>query len=193
MNSSFLVFAESDGELVFPGGRPFCLRCGAEATGTARVTFESNPGCHLSRAGQILGHLEILADRVKFRATLCARHQGEIWKLRLACLGIGGGALGALLLGATASGPERGATPAIVGIAVAVVLLLLMMPIWRRKDRGGLSCDAVRTHDGRLVLAFPDAAPRPAWPVHELEPGGMTEVSPPTAARRPIQRRPGSV
>ncbi|MCE9583580.1 MAG: hypothetical protein K8T20_13935 [Planctomycetes bacterium] len=188
MVASILLLEETNGELVFPGGRPFCLRCGAEATGTARVTFESDPGFHFSRAGQILGHLEILADRVRFRAALCARHRGEIWKLRRACLGMGACAIGALVLGAAASGPERGATPAIAGIVVAVVLLLGMMPVWKRKDRGGLPCDVARAHDGRLILYYRETAPRPAWPIEEWAPEDPPPAVPP---RKPMRRRPG--
>ncbi|HYE98595.1 MAG TPA: hypothetical protein VEJ18_06765 [Planctomycetota bacterium] len=152
--------------LVFPDGRPICLACGAEPTGTRRVWFETmDAGADLSRPGSLERGVAALRHRVAFDATLCGRHLRRARGLSLKAAGLGLLSV-ALLVGAIvgfkAAGWDLSKEKSLLGylpFVPALVPAVFAYFAWQAKDRGGLDCEARR--DGEdLVLTYPAPAGR---------------------------------
>lgn len=150
--------------LVFPGGRPICLACGAEPAGTRRVWFEAvEGGVPLTRVGSLGRGVSALANRVTFDAPLCAGHLRRARALSLKAVGLA--LLGlAVRVGAIAGQKAAGWNlvdrKGLVGYLPFVPALIpwgFAYFYWPAKDRGGLACEMGRDGDG-LVLRCPPAA-----------------------------------
>lgn len=156
-------------KLVFPDGKAACLACGAEPAGVRRVWFEQVHGGHvgtgdLARGGNLLAGAQAIAARITFDAPLCRAHRA---RARWLSAGTGLCALafiGMIALGIWLVGPTKGRKPKSF-LAEWGPFLMGLIPalpgyfLWRKKDRGGLSCDVHRDGPTGLVLRFPDESP----------------------------------
>lgn len=148
--------------LVFPDGKPVCLVCFGEPAGSRSVWFE-DLGHHagFSKTAALETGVQAIRERIAFDAPLCRPHRA-----RARWFGLGGGlcmlaavgmiALGAMLFGATPGRKSKSFLaewgPVLLGLLPAIPGYLL----WRKKDRGGLSCEVRREGATGLVLSFSD-------------------------------------
>lgn len=151
--------------LRFPDGKAVCLACGAEPAGTRRVWFEEVRGGSLgtgdlARAENLGAGIAALVDRVSFDAPLCPAHRARARGYTLGAILCGLAAVGLIVLGAMWVGPNSGRKsknflkewgPILLGLIPAIPGYVF----WRKKDRGGLSCE-VRREGEEIVLTFPD-------------------------------------
>ena len=157
-------------DLVFPGGKAFCLVCGETPAGDRRVWFEDTAAAGVATPGTIgstrhaLGTgARAIAERIDVQAPLCSRHKTR-------ALWIGLGAVGFMVLAVAVSAlgivltnhlkiPRR-----YENIASWIAFLPALIPagfgvyFWKKKDRGGLDCEA-RREGNDLVLTYPDRMP----------------------------------
>jgi hypothetical protein len=157
--------------IVFPDGRPYCLICGAPATGSRQVWFED-----IGSAGPAHGipgdkgygldvGVQAIRSRLTFDAPLCRVHRRQALFLSLKAVGLfllsvgilvaGGMVIDRLKLPRNLSWVGQYA-PFVPALPVAIVAGVL----WKRKDRGGLTCKA-SSDQGRLVLEYESPLPRP--------------------------------
>jgi hypothetical protein len=168
-------------ELQFPDGRPFCLVCGDTPSGTRRVWFEDTgaasaglPG-HIGSADHALGTgARAIANRIDFHAPLCSRHRRRAVVIGLAALGCMLLAVGVIILDHYLIDYLKGLLKIrrryddIVGWMAFLPSLIpagFGVYFWRKKDRGGLTCD-VRREAELLVLTYSERTPQklPAGP-----------------------------
>jgi hypothetical protein len=157
-------------ELVFPDGKAFCLVCGAAPAGTRRVWFEDMGSAGLAASGEIgstrhaLGTgARVIASRIEFQAPLCGPHKTRAIRTGLgaiACmlLGVGVLVLGNVVLSRFKILRKYEDFSRWIPFIPALVPAGFGYVFWRRKDRGGLPCEARRDEED-LVLTYPDRAP----------------------------------
>jgi hypothetical protein len=153
--------------LVFPDGKPICLVCRGEPAGARRVWFEEVHGTRLgtddvSRGLGLAAGARALRERIAFDAPLCGRHRAAARWLSVGTALCGLATVGAMALGVALFGsPSTRRTsksspaewaPMLLGLIPAIPGLFL----WRKKDRGGLTCEVRRDGPTGLVLMWPD-------------------------------------
>jgi len=125
---------------------------------------------HIGSKGHALGTgLVAIATRIDFHAPLCSPHRWRAVRIGLAAFGCLLLGVGVILLDHHLIAYVKGLLKIrrdhedIVGwltLLPALVPFGFMYYFWRKKDRGGLPCDARREGE-ILVLTYPDAAPVP--------------------------------
>jgi hypothetical protein len=159
--------------LVFPGGAPFCLVCGAAPSGSRRVWFEDTGAAgqaasgHLGSTRHALGTgVRAIADRIEFQAPLCPPHRTRALLIGLGAFGCMLAAVGVLVLGIVLLRQFK-IPRKYEDLSLWIPFIPALVPagfgalFWKRKDRGGLSCEARREGED-LILIYPDRVPGPS-------------------------------